>query len=266
MMNLLLFLENKIKNKFNNLIDILNSSIINSYGYKWNVVLINEYPKCGASWLRNILSETLGINKNRGNWNKYRIMGIVGRNSIIQRHWKLKVNCRTIIMLRDPRDVMVSFYFFEKFFLKNFSLINNYSDGSKFKIEEEIEQYIRVKTENSTLSTPGFNYIDFWNFYKNNNDVMFIKYEDLKKDTFNVVKKALNYIENTNVSNITIEKVIKENNIHKMKKKDKRNEGFYRKGIIGDWQNYFTDNAKDYFKLKYSNMLVEMGYEKDNNW
>ncbi|EGG24910.1 putative glycosyltransferase [Cavenderia fasciculata] len=41
---------------------------------------------------------------------------------------------------------------------------------------------------------------------------------------------------------------------------------FFRKGEIGDWQNYFTKNQKQWFKEEAGSILVQLGYELDNNW
>ena len=40
----------------------------------------------------------------------------------------------------------------------------------------------------------------------------------------------------------------------------------YRKGIAGDWTNYFTDSVKDAFKERWGELLVATGYERDLNW
>ncbi len=40
----------------------------------------------------------------------------------------------------------------------------------------------------------------------------------------------------------------------------------FRKGLAGDWKNYFKEMHKDYFKKKYPGILVKLGYEKDDNW
>jgi hypothetical protein len=41
----------------------------------------------------------------------------------------------------------------------------------------------------------------------------------------------------------------------------------YRKGIIGDWRNYFTDRDKEQFKQSEAGrLLVELGYERDGSW
>jgi ABC-type polysaccharide/polyol phosphate transport system ATPase subunit len=39
-----------------------------------------------------------------------------------------------------------------------------------------------------------------------------------------------------------------------------------RKGIVGDWRNYFTDRVKRVFKDRYGRLLIMTGYEKDQDW
>ncbi|NND72391.1 MAG: sulfotransferase [Rhodothermales bacterium] len=40
----------------------------------------------------------------------------------------------------------------------------------------------------------------------------------------------------------------------------------YRKGKAGDWANHFTEDHKSYFKDKFGDLLIMLGYEKDLNW
>jgi lipopolysaccharide transport system ATP-binding protein len=39
-----------------------------------------------------------------------------------------------------------------------------------------------------------------------------------------------------------------------------------RKGISGDWRNYFTDRLKRAFKIRYGGLLVETGFERNLKW
>ncbi len=39
-----------------------------------------------------------------------------------------------------------------------------------------------------------------------------------------------------------------------------------RKGVVGDWQNYFTDTAKTWFKQAAGEALIRAGYEASNDW
>ena len=40
----------------------------------------------------------------------------------------------------------------------------------------------------------------------------------------------------------------------------------FRKGTIGDWRNHFTEEHKRVFKEIAGDLLVELGYERDTNW
>ncbi len=41
---------------------------------------------------------------------------------------------------------------------------------------------------------------------------------------------------------------------------------FYRKGVAGDWKNYFTDRDKEIYKEEAGDLLVRLVYEKDDDW
>jgi hypothetical protein len=41
---------------------------------------------------------------------------------------------------------------------------------------------------------------------------------------------------------------------------------FFRKGVAGDWKNVFTEQDKLIFKEEAGDLLIELGYEKDNDW
>jgi hypothetical protein len=41
---------------------------------------------------------------------------------------------------------------------------------------------------------------------------------------------------------------------------------FYRKGVVGDWKNHFTEEDKRAFKALAGDMLIQLGYEKDMSW
>ena len=39
-----------------------------------------------------------------------------------------------------------------------------------------------------------------------------------------------------------------------------------RKGIAGDWRNYFADRVKSVFKERFGPLLLATGYESDADW
>jgi len=40
----------------------------------------------------------------------------------------------------------------------------------------------------------------------------------------------------------------------------------YRKGLASDWVNHFSDEHRSFFKEEFGDLVVWLGYEKDNNW
>jgi hypothetical protein len=40
----------------------------------------------------------------------------------------------------------------------------------------------------------------------------------------------------------------------------------YRKGITGDWRNKFTPAIRKEFKKRFAKALIELGYERDEDW
>jgi hypothetical protein len=40
----------------------------------------------------------------------------------------------------------------------------------------------------------------------------------------------------------------------------------YRKGVAGDWRNYFNKELTQMFKECYGDLLIAAGYERDNDW
>jgi hypothetical protein len=40
----------------------------------------------------------------------------------------------------------------------------------------------------------------------------------------------------------------------------------FRKGKSGDWKQHFSEDNKRLFKVKAGDVLIRLGYEKDNEW
>jgi hypothetical protein len=40
----------------------------------------------------------------------------------------------------------------------------------------------------------------------------------------------------------------------------------YRKGVAGDWRNYFQEQHQERFNELYGDVLVRLGYESSSDW
>ncbi len=154
-----------------------NSLILILFGKKWRVILINEYPKCGASWLKKMLGELLEEDGYFINRTKDEIPFIKPKY-FIQRHWMRHSNhiAKTIIVIRDPRDVYNSFYFFENYYQSSSSKRALYGFNKNDNDDINMFRYLQSKLLQPKASPPFFSYRQFWDKYKNDKSVLFTKY------------------------------------------------------------------------------------------
>ncbi len=45
-----------------------------------------------------------------------------------------------------------------------------------------------------------------------------------------------------------------------------RNSATFRKGVIGDWRNHFRAEHREIFKAVAGDVLIDLGYERDSDW
>jgi hypothetical protein len=171
-------------------------------------------------------------------------------------------------VMRDPRDLIISRYFSTKYShaLLNEILASQRKQLLEMSLEEGIMMYIKmIGKEHKIL----YSSLTSWMKALDNENVLLCRYEDMieenKAPTFMKIFKHCDI-------RLSIEEV--ENLLHRFsfKKISRRDRGdgdhksHYRKGISGDWKNYFTDEHKSAFKELAGQLLIELGYEGDLNW
>ncbi|XP_078367428.1 sulfotransferase 1C2-like, partial [Oculina patagonica] len=118
---------------------------------------------------------------------------------------------------------------------------------------------------------------DFWNNHvldwwkhKDNPNVLFLKYEDLQKDLSSHVRIIANFL-NKPLSDDLISRIAEQCTFSGMKKNAssyaiKNEEGetsLLRKGVVGDWKNYFTPDLNERFEKEVLAKLEGSGLEFD---
>ena len=172
-------------------------------------------------------------------------------------------------IIRDPRDIVISAYFSHK---------NTHSPNDWPELIEQRRKLNNVSIDEGLLLTiefleklsvngvevPLFRCLDTWDYTRDN--ILELKYEDYIKDEEKTWHEILNFLEiydkltkenfNGIVASASFKRLSqgRENgteNIH----------SHYRKGISGDWQNYFKDEHIKIFETKYFNLLKKIGYQ-----
>jgi len=207
-------------------------------------------------------------------------------------------------IVRDPRDIVVSSYFSHRKThpTENWPELRTH----KQKLQAmSIEDGILCDMEFcEKLTTLGFDVKPFgsmaeWDY--ENDDVMELRYEDIVTSPYDNFIEIFQFLEMFDEVEIGLKSLSKhvlrilKGNILKgysgntvrinswnllasiyenrfAKKAGGRVRGeentssHYRKGIAGDWRNYFTDRHKARFKELYGDIVVNLGYEEKNIW
>ncbi|WP_298901098.1 sulfotransferase domain-containing protein [uncultured Psychroserpens sp.] len=270
----------QILNKFEHATRLL---YINSVTLINTSVLVVEYPKSGGTWLAQLLSGCLKLPFPR---NQYPILKKAVYHSHYQPKYLIDKNKHIVWLLRDGRDIMVSSYFHHLVWndknKKDPKLVNYYRSKLKFEDYSDIKTNLATYIEFLFTDKPSkflfFNYPGNWKDYnqkwldasKKLDNIYLIRYEDMLKDTFSETEKLMCFF--SNKANHDKEHIRATVNRYSFENQTKRKPGeenttsFLRKGISGDWKNYFTEDAKKVFKKYAGEMLVDLGYEEDLNW
>ena len=103
-------------------------------------------------------------------------------------------------------------------------------------------------------------------------NILFLKYEDMKKDLKATVEKIAEFIDIRLEPDIT-DKIVSQCSFDSMKHNpavnylwysDKRKEGsepWIRKGMIGDWKNYFTEEQSLRYDEEYRRIMSGTGLD-----
>jgi hypothetical protein len=162
-----------------------------------------------------------------------------------------------IYLARNPKDLAVSYFYF----LRSLPFFD-----FKGTWEEFLEHFMKG-------DLPWGSYYDHileWWSHKNNQNVLFLKYEDLKKDLkgqTKIIGEFLGFHLSDEEAGFVSEKctfqAMKANPDQAMKNFSKlfKQGAYLRKGIVGDWKNHFSDEQLKQFQKLYESCMNGTGLE-----
>jgi len=230
-------------------------------------IFVTEFPRSGGTWLSQMLSEITGLPFPRN-------QNVTTQPCILHGHHLIKSEKKKIIhVLRDGRDVMVSAYCY---FLLNEDLpesnvirwrnrmpFNDYQN-----IRKNLASFIEVFFESYRAGFVKLKWNHFIIEYYNTPTVLNVKYEDLNTNTLETMINVVEWLKSSKEQN-DVEKIIDKysfaNQTGRIQGEENPNV-FMRKGVVGDWKNYFTKESATAFNLHASEALIQAGYEKNEKW
>lgn len=229
-------------------------------------VVISEYPKSGGTWLSQMLSAALGIPYPRNRLPHFSSQIIHGCYLDVGR------NVDTVIVWRDGRDTMVSFYYhfmFEKPItsakfsrrLKEFLDVKD-----PYDIQAKLGDFIEWTF---TGGYPGYSWSDFVQRWHGREGMITTSYEAVTRDPLGELKRVLEYLGRTDLSEERLRQIVREYSFENQSSRQRGEEdvtSFIRKGIVGDWKNVFDRHAREIFNHYAGKELRLLGYEPDDGW
>lgn len=246
--------------------------------------LVVEYPKSGGTWLGQLVSSYLNIPFPRNVFPKLSESVIHGHYFPSKRSRQIK---KILFMIRDGRDVAVSFYYHsllwneknrlnpkDVYYARKKLGFSDYND-----IKRNLPVFIEFLFEHKPPGFIKFQYEGDWAKFNekwldysdsDNSNIFITRYEDLLDDTEKEITKLIGSIgPDEKIDEQRIKEVV---NLFEFKNQAKRSKGseetssFLRKGIKGDWKNKFSKEASEIFNYYAGDMLIQLGYEKDSSW
>ena len=124
-----------------------------------------------------------------------------------------------------------------------------------------------------------FDHVLEWWKHRDAENILFIKYEDMKKDHRGAVKKVAEFI-GYDLEEDVIDTVVEKSTLQSMRDNPATNpnkvdherpvplyrpgeQQFLRKGIVGDWRNHFTPEQNAEFDAIYAEKMKGSGLDFD---
>ncbi len=232
-------------------------------------VFLVSYPRSGNTWVRFLLANLL---KKAGETidfhNIHEYIPEKGRNNdiintllfprIIKTHSTYKANFpRVIYLVRDGRDVYVSYYHYRLKILPencSFSEFLRMDDHSPCLWGDHVESWLNHEGQLS--------------------GILLVYYESLLSDPAAELKRMVDFI-GIQITEEEINQAVHASRFENMREIDQTKgrkynltgaDEFIRKGIKGDWQNQFSLDDIEFFKKREGKVLIALGYEDNPEW
>lgn len=169
---------------------------------------------------------------------------------------------RKFVVIRDLRDVLVSWYFSLRYSHGRNEAVERHRSVLEGLPREEGLLYLLEHRDFGPLVAIPQTWVDA------GADVLVIRYEALIAETLAHMRRILEHC-GLEASDGTLERTVRRWSFQARTGRAPGQEdphSHYRKGIAGDWQNYFTPRLRESFKARYGAVLERLGYARAADW
>lgn len=226
------------------------------------VYVVTEHPRSGGTWFAQMLAAHLGLPFPRN-----RIPPI--RSCVIHGHFGYSPRLRNVfVVIRDGRDVMVSYYCY--------CLLES-ELHSRWQVEAWRRELGPRDPEDVTGNLPAFiervaSRRGSWGSFVRNwwgRGAPLVRYEALLREPVETMAGAIRRATGDAPDRGRLEEIAARFSFQAQARRRPGQEdarSFLRKGVSGDWRRRFSPEARRVFDRHFGEELVLAGYEPDRSW
>ncbi|XP_078689673.1 sulfotransferase 6B1-like [Branchiostoma floridae x Branchiostoma belcheri] len=250
-----------------------NLELMKTFDIRDDDIMLVTYPKTGTWWIHQVVKQILaseGIQDEKylGDFPNLLEFTIPGKGPIVElfktapsprvlaTHVPVEFlpsglfgsKAKTVVLMRNPKDTAVStFKFWQKV--------------PEVKTPESWDSFVEQYLAGDCPWGPFYDHVlGFWKL-KDHHNILFLKYEDMKKDLPAEVRKLSSFLGRP-LSEEAVQAVVGATQFDSMNKTVGQKNGLWtRKGVIGDWKNHFSDEQSRAFDDQYRDRLSNTGLE-----
>jgi len=247
-----------------------NRLIAPRYGKRFPFWYVIEYPKSGGTWLAQMLSDYLGYP-----FPQHSLLPVTHK-AVLQTHWGYTPNLTNVFYLvRDGRDVMVSFYWMRMRAVKRSRYASDLAHKKRYEnlfgehfdpddirgnLPKFIEQEMRHPRE---CHLNWANHVDEW-WSLDSGSIFLIQYEELLRDCAGTLSRGLANFD-VDVDLWRLKTSVRRYDFERLtgrKPGEVDNSSFLRSGVSGDWRENFSEDAVNVFD-HYAGRTLERVYGEE---
>ncbi len=177
--------------------------------------------------------------------------------------WLTAPGWATVLILRDPRDVVVSLmhYIAERQTSHDFyEAFQTRWTTPKARLQAIIQG---ARLPHSRLSDPASQYAAYLGWL-DHPEVLVVRFEDLVRSRQATLVRILDFVQQRGAWQLTLPR---EQALAALERAIRpHRSGTFRKGQPGEWRQWFDEDLKRLFKEHTGDLLIRLGYERDHDW
>ena len=260
--------------------------VASSFKIRPDDVWVVTYPKAGTTWTQHIVRLIKNAGKDDGKKLDEAVPWIEALNTDERFYYQLPVSledlpspravkshfrydnmpcglpsrtpCKYIYIARNPKDVAASYF--------------HHYQGFRYVQTLKWDDFFRWFTDGQVAYGDFFDHVLSWWAHRDEPNILFLKFEDMKRDLQAAVVQIAKFI-GKDLTEKEISTIVSKATFKSMQANPEANYSwiphrwnpnalpFMRKGIVGDWVNYFSEEQSAEFDAKYAQRMNGSGLE-----